>query len=76
MPDTAIAERAAVEVTPAPVQPSQALSAEQYEVERHLRIERAAYFLAEQRGFAEGDPLQDWLAAERQIAQEEGAATN
>lgn len=32
--------------------------------ERQARIERAAYFLAEARGFAPGHEEADWLAAE------------
>ena len=32
-------------------------------------IAEAAYFRAQQRGFSGGDPLDDWLAAERQINQ-------
>lgn len=34
---------------------------------RHRMIETAAYFLAEKRGFADGDPVKDWLEAEREI---------
>jgi hypothetical protein len=30
-------------------------------------IAEAAYYKAEQRGFAGGDPLQDWLDAEAEI---------
>lgn len=30
-------------------------------------IAEAAYYIAEQRGFAGGDPVQDWLDAEAQI---------
>ena len=30
-------------------------------------IEQTAYFIAEKRGFQGGDPVQDWLAAERQV---------
>ncbi|HEU4625051.1 MAG TPA: DUF2934 domain-containing protein [Steroidobacteraceae bacterium] len=30
-------------------------------------IQQAAYYLAEQRGFAPGHELEDWLAAERQV---------
>lgn len=33
----------------------------------HSRIAEAAYFLAERRGFAGGDPVEDWLIAERKI---------
>jgi hypothetical protein len=35
--------------------------------ERHQMIALAAYYRAEQRGFANGDPLQDWLEAEAQV---------
>lgn len=34
---------------------------------RHEAIARAAYFLAEARGFEQGRELEDWLAAERQL---------
>lgn len=33
----------------------------------HERIERRAYELAEQRGFAPGQEVEDWLQAEREI---------
>ncbi len=39
--------------------------------ERHKRIELAAYFLAERRGFAPGHALDDWLAAEDVIDMED-----
>jgi hypothetical protein len=39
--------------------------------ERHKRIEVAAYFLAERRGFAPGHALDDWLAAEDAIDMED-----
>ena len=35
--------------------------------ERRRQIEQAAYFRAQQRGFSGGDPVEDWLAAEREI---------
>lgn len=35
---------------------------------RHEEIARAAYFLAEARGFEPGHELDDWLAAEQQVA--------
>lgn len=35
--------------------------------DRAHRIAEAAYFLAQQRGFTGGDPVQDWLEAERII---------
>ena len=37
------------------------------EDERRSMIAEAAYYLAEQRGFAGGDPESDWLQAEAQI---------
>jgi hypothetical protein len=36
--------------------------------ERHQMIALAAYYRAEQRGFMNGDPLQDWLEAEAEVA--------
>ena len=35
--------------------------------ERHHKIETAAYYRAEKRGFSDGDPVKDWLEAEREI---------
>jgi hypothetical protein len=37
--------------------------------ERRLWIERVAYFKAEERGFAPGHEMQDWLEAERELDQ-------
>jgi len=34
---------------------------------RHALVERAAYVLAETRGFAPGKELDDWLAAEAEV---------
>jgi hypothetical protein len=34
---------------------------------RFERIAEAAYYIAERRGFAPGDPVRDWLEAERAI---------
>jgi hypothetical protein len=34
---------------------------------RYRMVAQAAYFIAERRGFAGGDPVQDWLLAERQV---------
>lgn len=34
---------------------------------RQQMIAEAAYLRAEQRGFGPGDPLDDWLAAEREV---------
>lgn len=36
--------------------------------ELNRRIAEAAYFRALQRGFQGGDPLQDWLEAEQDVA--------
>jgi hypothetical protein len=38
------------------------------EQQRRERIERAAYFRAERRGFAPGHEVEDWLAAEVEVA--------
>lgn len=48
-----------------------ALSPEQ----RRAMIPQAAYFRAEQRGFAPGAELQDWLAAEVEIERALGGPT-
>lgn len=37
------------------------------DADRALKIAEAAYFLAQQRGFTGGDPVQDWLEAERML---------
>lgn len=34
---------------------------------RHQMIAEAAYLRAEQRGFSAGDPMDDWLNAEREV---------
>lgn len=36
-------------------------------LEREQRIAVAAYYRALQRGFAEGDPVADWLQAEQEV---------
>jgi hypothetical protein len=36
--------------------------------ERHQMIAVAAYYRAERRGFANGDPMQDWIEAEAEVA--------
>ena len=47
---------------------------ELHEMEHEVRhrIEVAAYYLAEKRGFHPGYELQDWLAAEKQVRQRLG----
>jgi hypothetical protein len=42
--------------------------------ERHALICNAAYYLAERRGFANGDAAQDWLMAEKEVDQLLGIA--
>ena len=37
--------------------------------QRQSMIAEAAYYRAERRGFQGGDPVVDWLAAEREIAE-------
>jgi DUF2934 family protein len=36
--------------------------------ERYRMVAEGAYFRAQQRGFVGGDPLQDWLDAEAEVA--------
>lgn len=43
--------------------------AEAREAERQAKIATAAYFRAQQRGFAPGHELEDWLAAEAEMAE-------
>jgi hypothetical protein len=38
--------------------------------ERHKKIQERAYFKAQQRGFAPGHELEDWLEAEREVDEE------
>lgn len=38
---------------------------------RRRKVEEAAYFLAEKRGFSPGYEMQDWLAAEEEIDRQE-----
>jgi hypothetical protein len=35
--------------------------------QRHRSIAEAAYYRAQQRGFANGNPIDDWLHAEREV---------
>lgn len=42
---------------------------------RFEAIQLAAYLRAERRGFSPGYEMEDWLAAEREIAEREGAGT-
>jgi len=40
---------------------------------RHAMIAEAAFFIAQERGFAPGQELDDWLAAEREVDQRRSA---
>ena len=42
--------------------------------DRQHRVEVAAYFIAEHRGFAPGHELDDWLAAEAEISRTDPSA--
>ena len=44
--------------------------------ERYQMIAEAAYYRAQQRGFSGGDPIQDWLEAEAEVAMRLGEATS
>lgn len=44
--------------------------------ERRSMIEEAAYFRAEKRGFTGGNAIEDWIAAEREIAELLGEETS
>ena len=48
-----------------------AAEAEDRSVDHHAKIALAAYFIAEKRGFEPGHELDDWLAAEAELAQAE-----
>jgi hypothetical protein len=43
--------------------------------QRRQMIAEAAYYIAERRGFTEGDPERDWYEAEAQIDRALGAST-
>lgn len=57
-----IAASTAAEPAGAPDLPT-IINAEQ----RQQLIAETAYLIAERRGFADGDPMQDWIEAERQV---------
>jgi hypothetical protein len=44
-------------------------AAPHFSEDRQACIAKAAYFIAEQRGFAPGRDLEDWLAAENEVDQ-------
>jgi len=51
-----------------------AAEAKDRSVEHHARIALAAYFIAEKRGFEPGHELDDWFAAEAELARAEQQA--
>ena len=53
----------ASEAQPGQDNPARSASGEQ----RHILIAAAAYYRAQQRGFAPGCELEDWLAAEAEV---------
>lgn len=55
--------RSMSQMSTGPIRPDKSVSPE----ERHRLIEQAAYFRAQQRSFNGGDPVEDWLVAEREI---------
>ena len=48
-----------------------AAEAKDRSVDHHARIALAAYFIAEKRGFEPGHELDDWFAAEAELARAE-----
>ena len=65
---SAAAKRLASEEGTNPPPVTQVVRADEVNAEqRRYMIEEAAYYLAEQRGFQGGDPLEDWLAAESEV---------
>ena len=43
--------------------------------DRQVRISQVAYYKAQQRDFAPGHDWEDWFAAEREVAEVDGAGT-
>ena len=54
-----------------PTQTAPAAQAEARTADHQIQVALAAYFIAEKRGFDPGRELDDWLAAEAQIASAE-----
>jgi hypothetical protein len=55
-----------------PAEPRRAKSAAEDERREHIAV--AAYFRAEHRGFESGHEMEDWIAAEQEVAAGEGGA--
>jgi hypothetical protein len=58
-----VPQKTAVKPVRPPAKKSAGISMEQ----RKHYIEMAAYYIAERRGFAPGNPLEDWMQAEAEI---------
>jgi hypothetical protein len=58
-----------VQVDPTPAE----VRSEAQSVDRREAIARGAYYRAEQRGFAPGYEVEDWLEAERELLEKDGA---
>lgn len=54
-----------------PTQTASAAEAERRTADHQVQVALAAYFIAEKRGFDPGHELEDWLAAEAQVASAE-----
>lgn len=50
------------------IRAGKALRAPEQVVDHQVQVALAAYFIAEKRGFGPGHELDDWLAAEAQLA--------
>lgn len=55
------------QTTAALTSPKPSTSASEDSFDFTPRIAEAAYFISKERGFTGGDPLQDWLEAERRV---------
>ena len=55
------------QTTVAPSSPKPSATTTEDSLDVIPRIAKAAYFMAMERGFTSGDPLQDWLEAERRV---------
>ncbi|MGH8297658.1 MAG: DUF2934 domain-containing protein [Steroidobacteraceae bacterium] len=70
-PESAQASEKAAQRRPAPIKPAATSAAASgvsvSESARRAMIEQSAYLRAERRGFAPGDEVEDWLAAETEV---------
>jgi hypothetical protein len=61
--------------SPTPVDVSPQSPTQDRSADRHEAIARSAYYRAEQRGFAPGYEVEDWLEAERELMEKEGGTS-